>query len=465
MNQPPFPPARAGKADTATIEMQVTRTSTATVHESMLTDLQQALRCGICLDQLCDPRMLPCHHTFCSNCLQRLIEAAGEGRPETEHVTVFCPFKCATPLITCTDSRAAQRLPINYVLVHVLKATSQIQTCEIHDAPAIQYCMVHGQCHCSMCITQLDCELQPMHEASKEVVNRLRLRRSRAEILLSRAEEQLGHCQTLEWQREEAQALVQSIFGQIEYALQRRYAELTQQINNIFDEQIHRQPQNDAILSALLKEEHREAGIIDTASLLQNLRAQLESTRALETQSNAELNAQTLKHGVQTLHKLDAMLSLVEQWLRHSEADALDTARNEVSRIIQNMDTASVLAAIESIGVVRAMPQHVMHVVKSDTSGDQMVNAWGKHVNGSAASSPTGEASRLFAGHSLFESNIGRQTPWPTKSVARGRVGLQQMRHRARAQSHPPEGSSSPSTSRTESEQGEESPFKRMRHN
>lgn len=37
--------------------------------------LEELLQCGICLERLSRPRMLPCQHTFCLNCLKSHLTA------------------------------------------------------------------------------------------------------------------------------------------------------------------------------------------------------------------------------------------------------------------------------------------------------------------------------------------------------------------------------------------------------
>ena len=43
--------------------------------------LDQELQCAICLEMLRDPRMLPCQHTFCLECLEKLSKMnLGNGK-------------------------------------------------------------------------------------------------------------------------------------------------------------------------------------------------------------------------------------------------------------------------------------------------------------------------------------------------------------------------------------------------
>ncbi|KAI8050999.1 hypothetical protein BDF22DRAFT_116892 [Syncephalis plumigaleata] len=148
---------------TASSRQRVLR-SQRTSQDNVLTELQSALSCNICLDQLCDPRTLPCQHTFCASCIQQLIRASATSNDHvnnnagddnnTEHtlISIRCPLKCSQPLVTTTDEGAAQRLPINYVAARVLEATGQLRLCPVdNNMPLNHYCLTHGKFHCIDC--------------------------------------------------------------------------------------------------------------------------------------------------------------------------------------------------------------------------------------------------------------------------------------------------------------------------
>lgn len=60
-------------------------------------ELMELTQCSICLEMLNDPRVLPCHHSFCFNCLQNFVERS--GREEGE--------------IPCPNCRKSFTLPSN----------------------------------------------------------------------------------------------------------------------------------------------------------------------------------------------------------------------------------------------------------------------------------------------------------------------------------------------------------------
>jgi tripartite motif-containing protein 56 len=47
----------------------------ATCNDSNTKQLQELVTCAICLDHYQDPRLLPCSHTFCLNCIRQLVKS------------------------------------------------------------------------------------------------------------------------------------------------------------------------------------------------------------------------------------------------------------------------------------------------------------------------------------------------------------------------------------------------------
>ncbi|XP_057668937.1 RING finger protein nhl-1-like isoform X2 [Diorhabda carinulata] len=45
------------------------------IQDTSLAVLEELVQCGICLERMCEPRMLPCQHTFCLACLKTIISA------------------------------------------------------------------------------------------------------------------------------------------------------------------------------------------------------------------------------------------------------------------------------------------------------------------------------------------------------------------------------------------------------
>uniref|UniRef100_A0A6B2LT56 RING-type domain-containing protein n=1 Tax=Arcella intermedia TaxID=1963864 RepID=A0A6B2LT56_9EUKA len=63
------------------------------------------MECGVCFDQLEDPRVLPCGHTFCLKCLQQL---RNQTRPKC---------RCTLPPV--------HQLPKNFLIAELLQTSQQ----------------------------------------------------------------------------------------------------------------------------------------------------------------------------------------------------------------------------------------------------------------------------------------------------------------------------------------------------
>ena len=67
-------------------EKPMTSSNTVIVNiQDLQREISEEINCSICLDNFDHPRILPCQHTFCSDCLQNV---ARENNPNT----VDCPL-------------------------------------------------------------------------------------------------------------------------------------------------------------------------------------------------------------------------------------------------------------------------------------------------------------------------------------------------------------------------------------
>ena len=48
----------------------------ATGSSSLAKGLYDELTCPVCLDKFVDPKILPCLHSFCTECLKQIVTAA-----------------------------------------------------------------------------------------------------------------------------------------------------------------------------------------------------------------------------------------------------------------------------------------------------------------------------------------------------------------------------------------------------
>ncbi len=113
--------------------------------------------CGICLGKFQDPKLLPCSHTFCKQCLEGL------------------PVGC-NGSITCAECRAEIPLPSNGVdgfpsnryMEEILRRdrNDDRRKCEMHDQPFTIYC---NEKHCQTLACATCCILGLKHGGHKVV--------------------------------------------------------------------------------------------------------------------------------------------------------------------------------------------------------------------------------------------------------------------------------------------------------
>ncbi|XP_008284219.1 E3 ubiquitin-protein ligase TRIM11-like isoform X2 [Stegastes partitus] len=111
--------------------------------------LEEMLMCSVCQDILKDPRLLPCGHSLCMDCLENLKNQATE-------MQFFCP-DCRTHF----EERDGHRLQKSYALSNIAdnfrvnKTRREKQTkcvycdcCQSKETPAIKTCL---KCEVSLC--------------------------------------------------------------------------------------------------------------------------------------------------------------------------------------------------------------------------------------------------------------------------------------------------------------------------
>jgi hypothetical protein len=117
--------------------------------------LNVKFECSVCHDLFQDPRMLPCGHTFCLQCLQHIVHAAVTHNGNATVDKIPCPH-CRTQI--SVGRQNLQDLPKNYILADLiasLSANSQCDNtvyCEIHSNKKVKfYCETCQRFACSTC--------------------------------------------------------------------------------------------------------------------------------------------------------------------------------------------------------------------------------------------------------------------------------------------------------------------------
>jgi tripartite motif-containing protein 2/3 len=108
------------------------------------------LECSLCLESFNDPRILPCGHTFCLLCLQRLVAV----KNATHHLCSICRVPWATP----KDGLGA--LPKNFVAKSIVSLPPPVPSssdatmmCSVHVEEKVQvYCRTCDQLTCTKCV-------------------------------------------------------------------------------------------------------------------------------------------------------------------------------------------------------------------------------------------------------------------------------------------------------------------------
>lgn len=99
--------------------------------------IEELIQCGICLEKMSDPRMLPCQHTFCLNCLQNNLTL----KTKTSKSFVHCPL-CQNAVDLADGITSLSDLPKN------LYVNSLLSLITINKTPSASSETAN---HCSVC--------------------------------------------------------------------------------------------------------------------------------------------------------------------------------------------------------------------------------------------------------------------------------------------------------------------------
>ncbi|XP_042316121.1 tripartite motif-containing protein 59 [Sceloporus undulatus] len=118
---------------------------------------EEELRCSICYNIFDDPRILPCSHTFCRNCLDSVLHMSSNfsvWRP------LRLPLKCPNcRSIVEIPPSGTDSLPVNFALKAIIEKYQQedhtaMATCSEHyRQPLNVYCLLDRKLVCGHCLT------------------------------------------------------------------------------------------------------------------------------------------------------------------------------------------------------------------------------------------------------------------------------------------------------------------------
>ena len=87
--------------------------STNTIEDGLKEQVQEIIKCPICLGNFHDPRMLPCSHTFCLQCIKAM---AANSRGQFQ-----CPLRDGIQV----KAKDIGSLPINLVVRDIVDIVSK----------------------------------------------------------------------------------------------------------------------------------------------------------------------------------------------------------------------------------------------------------------------------------------------------------------------------------------------------
>ncbi|KAL3855541.1 hypothetical protein ACJMK2_014748 [Sinanodonta woodiana] len=119
----------------------------------------QGLRCPICHHVYTAPKILPCGHSYCQNCLHKhIMNNAHEGEQKATFHCLVCGKETSPPIPDIPVDKWAEYYPFNMVLLSVLPSekTEMAKICESCQyervmATDASYCTVCKQVFCLTC--------------------------------------------------------------------------------------------------------------------------------------------------------------------------------------------------------------------------------------------------------------------------------------------------------------------------
>ncbi|XP_031716576.1 tripartite motif-containing protein 59 [Anarrhichthys ocellatus] len=120
-------------------------------------NLEEDLTCSVCYSLFSDPRVLPCSHTFCKNCLDNLLRLS-------TNYSIWRPLRLPLKCPNCRSvvelpPMGVDSLPTNVSLRAIIEkyqsdSAPQHPSCqEHHRQPLNMYCIQDRQLICGLCLT------------------------------------------------------------------------------------------------------------------------------------------------------------------------------------------------------------------------------------------------------------------------------------------------------------------------
>ncbi|NXE95575.1 TRI59 protein, partial [Menura novaehollandiae] len=209
--------------------------------------LEEELTCAICYGIFEDPRVLPCSHTFCRECLDGLLQPS---RDFSMRRCLSCPNCRAVVEIPAGGTKS---LPINFALKAVIEKCQQeepdVPSCGEHPRQPLNiYCLRDRELVCGRCLTigrhhghPID-DLQSAYRKAREASGKLQEEltdKSRSEVFscYERLEKEKSQCESaLQSQREAVVQYFKELADTLEHKKQALLSELDELNSHILEE-------------------------------------------------------------------------------------------------------------------------------------------------------------------------------------------------------------------------------------
>ncbi|KAM4694960.1 tripartite motif-containing protein 59 [Discoglossus pictus] len=173
-------------------------------------NIEEELTCSICYSIFVDPRILPCSHTFCRNCLENVVNSS-ENYWRLSMFRLTCPSCRGNVELPPTGVRS---LPINYALKSIVEKYNPTErqstaTCTEHlRQPLNVFCLKDRKLVCGHCLTvgqhqghPID-DLQSAYLKERETASKLLVILSDKEFtgvssVIKKLEDQMAYCKRI----------------------------------------------------------------------------------------------------------------------------------------------------------------------------------------------------------------------------------------------------------------------------
>ena len=122
--------------------------------------VEDQITCPICMEHFTDPRVLPCFHSYCLTCLQRVPNDLVEGNYSLPCPT--CRSTCPVP------DKGLASLPPSFVVNNLVEVYDLMKKASAHQHVSCHNCdNTNADGYCKQCATFLCPECLPLHNKWK----------------------------------------------------------------------------------------------------------------------------------------------------------------------------------------------------------------------------------------------------------------------------------------------------------